>query len=52
MFELANTRVGWGLGGPPEKARLNKPHGVAVDREGTIYIADSSNDRVVKIERD
>lgn len=46
------TKGAGGLGGPPEEAQLSQPHGVAVDREGTIYIADSSNHRVVKINRD
>jgi DNA-binding beta-propeller fold protein YncE len=40
-----------GLDGPPEKAELAQPHGVAVGKDGTVYIADSSNDRVLKIER-
>ena len=40
-----------GLNGPPEEAELNQPHGVYMHRDGTLYIADSSNDRVLKIER-
>ena len=28
--------------------RLKQPHGVTVDKTGTLYIADSSNHRVVK----
>jgi sugar lactone lactonase YvrE len=40
-----------GLGGPPEQAELNQPHGVFVDRSGVLYIADSSNHRVLRIER-
>jgi hypothetical protein len=39
-----------GLGGPPEQAELNQPHGVYVHRSGAICISDSSNHRVVKIE--
>jgi DNA-binding beta-propeller fold protein YncE len=39
-----------GLGGPPEQVELSQPHGVTV-REGTLYISDSSNNRVLRIER-
>ena len=38
-----------GLDGPPERIELNQPHGVAVDPQGTLFIADSSNNRVLKI---
>ncbi len=38
-----------GLDGPPEKAELNQPHGVFVTENGEIYIADSSNNRILKI---
>lgn len=39
--------------GDPQKAELNQPHGVAVDRKtGAIYIADSSNGRILKIVRE
>lgn len=38
-----------GLGGAPEQTQLNQPHGVFVDTQGTIYIADSWNDRILKI---
>jgi DNA-binding beta-propeller fold protein YncE len=40
-----------GLGGPPELAELNQPHGVFVHPNGDIYISDSSNNRILKIER-
>lgn len=40
-----------GLGGPPEQAELSQPHGVYVHADGTMYIVDSSNHRVLKIER-
>jgi DNA-binding beta-propeller fold protein YncE len=40
-----------GLDGPPDQAELNQPHGVTVSAAGTIFISDSSNNRVLKIER-
>jgi DNA-binding beta-propeller fold protein YncE len=40
-----------GLGGSPEKCELDRPHGVQVDATGHLYIADSGNHRVLKIER-
>jgi sugar lactone lactonase YvrE len=39
-----------GEGGPPLDAELNQPHGVHVDANGVLYIADSSNHRVLKID--
>jgi sugar lactone lactonase YvrE len=38
-----------GLNGPPTEAELSQPHGVYVHPDGTLYIADSSNDRILKI---
>lgn len=38
-----------GVGGPPLELELNQPHGVYVHQDGTLYIADSSNHRVLKI---
>ncbi len=38
-----------GLGGPPAEAELSQPHGVTVGSGGIVYIADSSNDRILKI---
>lgn len=38
-----------GVAGPAEKAELNQPHGVHVDREGTLFIVDSLNNRVLKM---
>jgi DNA-binding beta-propeller fold protein YncE len=40
-----------GLDGPPEKAELSQPHGVTIHKDGTLYVSDSSNNRVLKIER-
>ncbi|MEU1289864.1 RICIN domain-containing protein [Kitasatospora sp. NPDC005856] len=41
-----------GDGGPADKAQLNRPHGLALDAAGTLYIADSLNHRVRKVAAD
>lgn len=38
-----------GVGGPPLEVELNQPHGVYVHKDGSLYIADSSNHRVLRI---
>jgi sugar lactone lactonase YvrE len=38
-----------GDSGPPTQARLQGPHGVVVDAAGTVYIADTANDRIRKV---
>jgi DNA-binding beta-propeller fold protein YncE len=38
-----------GLEGPPEQCELSRPHGVTVHRNGTLYITDSYNNRILKI---
>lgn len=40
-----------GVGGPPELAELTRPHGVAMHPDGTLWIADSDNNRVLRIEK-
>jgi DNA-binding beta-propeller fold protein YncE len=40
-----------GIGGSPLEAELNQPHGVCVNAAGTLYIVDSSNNRVLGIEK-
>ncbi len=39
-----------GDGGPAAQARLYLPHGVAVDGSGNLYIADSFNHRIRKVD--
>jgi DNA-binding beta-propeller fold protein YncE len=50
---VGTGKKGRSLGdGDPLKAELNQPHGVNVHpKTGDIYIADSSNDRILKVER-
>jgi sugar lactone lactonase YvrE len=38
-----------GLDGPPTEAELNQPHGVTVGPDGLLYIADSTNNRILKV---
>ncbi len=38
-----------GVGGAPENCELARPHGVTVHRDGTLYITDSYNNRILKI---
>lgn len=52
IVRLAGTgKVGKdGIGGPPERAQLNQPHGVTLSSvDGSLFICDSMNDRVLKI---
>jgi DNA-binding beta-propeller fold protein YncE len=38
-----------GLDGPPLEVELSRPHGVAIGPDGTLYIVDSENSRVLKL---
>lgn len=38
-----------GLGGSPLECELARPHGVTVTKDGTLFITDSYNDRILKI---
>jgi glucose/arabinose dehydrogenase len=39
-----------GDGKDARKAGLNRPHGVAIDENGVLYIADSENYRVRRVQ--
>ena len=51
LLALLMLAARFGPGISEEGAELNRPHGVTVHRDGTLYIADSDNDRILKITR-
>ncbi|MEX2185560.1 MAG: hypothetical protein WD875_02155 [Pirellulales bacterium] len=53
IVRIAGTlqRGAAGIDGPAIEAQLARPHGVTVGRDGKLYIVDSYNDRVVRVER-
>jgi sugar lactone lactonase YvrE len=46
---IGDGRAGDGPDGDPMKCRLNRPHGIFIDREGSIYVGDSNNHKVRKL---
>jgi DNA-binding beta-propeller fold protein YncE len=48
---IAGTPASTGIGGPGLAISLNQPHGVFVAADGTLYVADSTNGRVLQIQR-
>ncbi len=53
LVRIAGTgKMGKGiLGGSPLECELARPHGVTVHRDGTLYITDSYNNRILRIEK-
>lgn len=40
-----------GDGGPAAEAKLNRPHSIALDKDGHLYIADIGNHRIRRVDR-
>jgi sugar lactone lactonase YvrE len=38
-----------GVGGPPDQVALDRPHGVFVAPDGSLYVSDSENQRVLRV---
>ncbi|MFZ9839231.1 MAG: hypothetical protein ACO3JJ_11925 [Opitutaceae bacterium] len=41
-----------GVGGPPLACELNRPHGVTVHADGSLFVTDSYNHRILRVTRD
>ena len=48
---IGDGKIGDGPDGDPRHCRLNRPHGVFVALDGTIYIGDSGNHKIRKLVR-
>jgi len=50
VVRIAGTgKSGARLDADPNQVELNQPHGVHVDKKGILYIADSLNNRVLRL---
>ncbi|MCL3999151.1 SMP-30/gluconolactonase/LRE family protein, partial [Streptomyces lavenduligriseus] len=48
---VGTTKLGSaGVPGPPEQAELNQPCGLAIDQAGNLFIADTRNWRILKVD--
>ncbi len=47
---MGTGKKGMGNLGSPLETTLNRPHAVSVDAAGTMYVSDSDNSRVLKVE--
>ena len=45
---IGDGQSGDGPDGDPQKCRLNRPHGIFVDRDGVVYLGDSGNNKIRK----
>ena len=50
ITSVAGTDAGSGDGGPATEALLTFPYGIAADGQGNIYIADTENHRIRKVD--
>ena len=53
IYRVAGTgkKGSAGLGGPPEQLELARPHGIQPHPSGALYVTDTYNHRIVKIEK-